>query len=379
MDKKPKKKHSILRNNGFQTILASLLCIIIGLLIGYIVLLIINPKGAGKAIVAILKNFLYYPSAVAAKKYLGTTLVKASALLMCALSVLFAYKVGLFNIGAAGQYVVGAGACLYFGLKFDMPWYICLLAAMLAAAIVGGISGALKAYFNVNEVISCIMLNWISLYCVNMLLTGVKEQSTPYTRPLSSVNKDALLPTMGLDKLFSNNQFVTIGIVFSVLIAIVVWIVMEKTKFGYELKATGLNKQAAKYCGMHEKSNTILTMMIAGGLAGLGAGIFYLSGIEQWMVQQTSVPAMGFNGIAAAFLGGLNPIGTIFSSYFIQHITSGGTYVDKTMYCSQISDLISAFIIYMCGFVLFFKIWLNRYLDKRDEKRAAKEQEGGEA
>ena len=286
---------------------------------------------------------------------------------------------GLLNIGAAGQYVVGAGACLYFGLKFDMPWYICLLAAMLAAAIVGGISGALKAYFNVNEVISCIMLNWISLYCVNMLLTGVKEQSTPYTRPLSSVNKDALLPTMGLDKLFSNNQFVTIGIVFSVLIAIVVWIVMEKTKFGYELKATGLNKQAAKYCGMHEKSNTILTMMIAGGLAGLGAGIFYLSGIEQWMVQQTSVPAMGFNGIAAAFLGGLNPIGTIFSSYFIQHITSGGTYVDKTMYCSQISDLISAFIIYMCGFVLFFKIWLNRYLDKRDEKRAAKEQEGGEA
>ena len=379
MDKKPKKKQSILRNNGFQTILASLLCIIIGLLIGYIVLLIINPKGAGKAIVAILKNFLYYPSAVAAKKYLGTTLVKASALLMCALSVLFAYKVGLFNIGAAGQYVVGAGACLYFGLKFDMPWYICLLAAMLVAAIVGGISGALKAYFNVNEVISCIMLNWISLYCVNMLLTGVKEQSTPYTRPLSSVNKDALLPTMGLDKLFSNNQFVTIGIVFSVLIAIVVWIVMEKTKFGYELKATGLNKQAAKYCGMHEKSNTILTMMIAGVLAGLGAGIFYLSGIEQWMVQQTSVPAMGFNGIAAAFLGGLNPIGTIFSSYFIQHITSGGTYVDKTMYCSQISDLISAFIIYMCGFVLFFKIWLNRYLDKRDEKRAAKEQEGGEA
>ena len=312
-------------------------------------------------------------------KYCGTTLVKASALLLCSLSVLFAYKVGLFNIGAAGQYVIGAGASLYFALKFGMPWYICLIVAVVLAALAGGLSGFLKAYFNVNEVISCIMLNWISLYCVNMLLTGVKEQSTPYTRPLSSVNKDALLPTMGLDKLFSNNQFVTIGIVFSVLIAIVVWIVMEKTKFGYELKATGLNKQAAKYCGMHEKSNTILTMMIAGGLAGLGAGIFYLSGIEQWMVQQTSVPAMGFNGIAAAFLGGLNPIGTIFSSYFIQHITSGGTYVDKTMYCSQISDLISAFIIYMCGFVLFFKIWLNRYLDKRDEKRAAKEQEGGEA
>lgn len=372
-------KQSILRNDGFQTIIASLLCIVIGLLVGYVVLLIINPGGAAGAIAAILKNYLYYPSQAAVMKYLGTTLVKASALLMCSLSVLFAYKVGLFNIGAAGQYVVGAGACLYFGLKLNMPWIVCLLAAVVLAAAVGGVSGALKAYFNVNEVISCIMLNWISLYIVNMVLTGVKEQSTPYTRPLSSVNKSALIPTLGLDKMFSNNEFVTLGVVLAVVMAIVIWVLLEKTKFGYELKATGMNKQAAKYCGMHEKTNIILTMMIAGGLAGLGAGIFYLSGIEQWMVQQTSVPAMGFNGIAAAFLGGLNPIGTIFSSYFIQHITSGGTYVDKTMYCTQISDLISAFIIYLCGFVLFFKLWLNRYLDKKDEKRLARTQEGGEA
>lgn len=171
----------------------------------------------------------------------------------------------------------------------------------------------------------------------------------------------------------------TIGLILSVVMAVIVWVVLEKTKFGYELKATGMNKQAAKYCGMREKRNIILTMMIAGGLAGFGAGIFYLTGIEQWMVQQTAVPAMGFNGIAAAFLGGLNPIGTVFASYFIQHITSGGTYVDKTMYCTQISDLISAFIIYLCGFVLFFRLWLNRFLDKREEKQNAKEQKGGEA
>lgn len=379
MSKEPKKKESILRNSGVQTIIGSLLCIIIGLLIGYIVLLIINPGGAGKAILAILKNFLYYPSAVAATKYFGTTLVKASALLMCSLSVLFAWKVGLFNIGAAGQYVIGVGACLYCGLKLGMPWYACLIIAIIAAALVGGLSGALKAYFNVNEVISCIMLNWIGLYAVNMLLTKVKEQSTPYTRPLGSTNKSALLPNVGLDKLFANNEFATIGLILAVVMAILVWIVLEKTKLGYELKATGMNKNAAKYCGMREKRNIILTMIIAGGLAGMGAGIFYLTGIEQWMVQQTSVPAMGFNGIAAAFLGGSNPIGVIFSSYFIQHITSGGSYVDKTMYCTQISDLISAFIIYLCGFVLFFKMWLNRYLNKRDEKRAAKEQKGGEA
>jgi len=379
MRKKSGEKESIWRNNGFQTIVASLLCIILGLLVGYIVLLIINPGGAWEAITAIMKNFFYYPSAAAVKKYLGTTLVKASALLMCSLSVLFAYKVGLFNIGAAGQYVVGAGACLYFALGLGMPWYVCLIAAILVAALVGGISGALKAYFNVNEVISCIMLNWIGLYCVNMLLSTVKEQSTPYTKTLSSTNKSALMPNMGLDQIFSKNEFVTLGLLLAVVMAILVWVVLEKTKFGYELKATGMNKQAAKYCGMREKSNIILTMMIAGGLAGFGAGIFYLTGIEQWMVQQTAVPAMGFNGIAAAFLGGLNPIGTIFSSYFIQHITSGGTYVDKTMYCTQISDLISAFIIYLCGFVLFFRLWLNRFLDKREEKRGVKEGEGGEA
>ena len=363
-----RKKESILRNSGFQTILASLLCIVLGLLVGFIVLLVINPGGAAGAIAAILKNFLYYPSGAAAMKYFGTTLVNASALLMCSLSVLFAYKVGLFNIGAAGQYVVGAGACLYCALALKMPWIVCLIVAVIAAALVGGVSGALKAYFNVNEVISCIMLNWISLYCVNMLLVSVKEQSTPYTIPLSSGNKSALLPNLGLDKLFTNNEFVTIGLPLAAVMAVLVWVLLEKTKFGYELKATGLNKNAAKYCGMKEQRNVILTMMIAGGLAGFAAGIYFLTGIEQWMVQQTSVPAMGFIGIAAAFLGGLNPIGTIFSSYFIQHITSGGTYVDKSMYCSQISDLISAFIIYLCGFVLFFRLWFNRWLDKRDEK-----------
>ena len=244
-----------------------------------------------------------------------------------------------------------------------------MLAAVIVAALVGGIAGALQAYFNVNVVISCIMLNWISLYSVNMLLTRVKAEATPYTVDLSSGNKSALLPNCGLDKLFSNNQYVTIGLVIALAVAILVWVILEKTVFGYELKATGMNRNAAKYCGMKEKRNIILTMMISGAFAGLGAAVFYLSGIETWQVQQTSVPGMGFNGIAAAFLGGLNPIGTIFSSYFIQHITSGGSYVDKTMYCTQISDLISAMIIYLCGFVFFFKLWLNRYLDKRDERK----------
>ena len=186
------EKSSLLRNKGFQSLLASLLCIVLGLLIGYIVLLIINPAGAGEAIRTIVENFLYYPSAAARLRYLGNTLVKTAPLLMCSLSVLFAYKVGLFNIGAAGQYVIGAGASLYCALGFGLPWYVCLLAAIAAGAVLGAISGLLKAYRNVNEVISCIMLNWISLYLVNALLSQVKETARKMERrilPLLSPTK----------------------------------------------------------------------------------------------------------------------------------------------------------------------------------------------
>ena len=371
----------ILRSQAVQSLLASLLCVVVGMLAGYIVLLFINPEGAGEAILTVIKNYFYYPSKPAVMKYLGNTLVKTAPLLMCGLSVLFAYKAGLFNIGAAGQYVAGAGAALYLALALHMPWYVCLLAAMVAGALLGTVSGLLKSYFNVNEVISCIMLNWISLYCVNMLLTRVKESTSPYTLTLASTNPGALLPSMGLGALFSKNAYVTIALPLSVLVAIAIWVVLEKTRFGYELRATGNNKNAAKYCGMNQNRNTVLTMMIAGAIAGMGAAMLYLTGFEQWQCSQSSVPAMGFNGISAAFLGGLNPIGTIFSSYFIQHITNGGAYVDKSLYCAQISDLISSLIIYLCGFVAFFKFYMNTLLSKREAKRqaeAAKAEEGGQ-
>lgn len=373
----------ILKNQAVQSLLASLLCVLAGLLIGYIVLLLINPAGAWEAIITVIKNFFYYPSKAAVIKYFGNTLVKTAPLLMCGLSVLFAYKVGLFNIGAAGQYVVGVAASLYLALALHMPWYVCLVAAMVAGALLGAISGLLKSYCNVNEVISCIMLNWISLYGTNLLLNNVKETASPYTFNLVNVNASALIPSMGLSKLFAGNRYVTIAIPIAVIVAIIVWVILEKTKFGYELRATGNNKNAAKYCGMNEKRNIILTMMISGALAGLGAALLYLTGFEQWQCSQSSVPGMGFNGIAAAFLGGLNPIGTIFSSYFIQHITNGGAYVDKSMYCAQISDLISSIIIYLCGFVAFFKYFMNSAIDRREAKKAeklaqAETEEGGQ-
>ena len=198
------KKGSFLAKEGVQSLIASLICILLGLLVGYIVLLFINAQGAGRAIISILKNFLYFPKPAVALEYFGSTLAKMAPLLMCTLSILFAYKVGLFNIGASGQYAVGAGLSLFLALKFQMPWYVCLLAAMVGGGILGGISGALKAYLNVNEVIAGIMLNWISLYCVNMLLTNVKESSTTYTLALRTNAPGGLLPHAGLDKLFSD-------------------------------------------------------------------------------------------------------------------------------------------------------------------------------
>ena len=365
-------KKNIFKSNGFQSLLASLLCIVLGLFLGYLVLLVINPAGAGEAILTVVKNFLTYKKTSSQLKYLGNTLVKTAPLLMCSLSILFAYKVGLFNIGAAGQYCAGVALSLYAALAWGWSWLPCMLLAMVGGALLGVVSGLLKSYCNVNEVISGIMLNWIVLYLTNMLLTNVKEVASPYTVVLADTNPGAILPSLGLGALFNDNKYVGLALPLSVVIAILVWVVLEKTRFGYELRATGNNKNAAKYCGMAEKRNIILTLAISGALAALGASMFYLTGYEQWQCTSSSVPGMGFSGIAAAFLGGLHPIGTILASFFIQHITAGGAYVDKSMYCAQISDLISALIIYLCGFVLFMKHAMNSYAAKREEKAALK-------
>lgn len=371
-------KTSLIRREGVQTFLASVLCILGGLLAGFLVLLVIEPSGAWKSITAVIKNFLVYPGKLQLK-YFGQTLVRTAPLLMCALSVLFAYKVGMFNIGAAGQFVAGACAALFCALYFRLPWWVCLLAAMAAGALLGGISGLLKTYCNVNVVISGIMLNWIALYLTNLILGIVKNPTSPYTKNLRGVNPGGLIPSLGLNALFGGEKSVTIAIPLALLMAVLVWVILNKTKFGYELKATGLNYNAAKYSGMRGNRNVILSMLISGALAGMGAALLYLTGIEDWETTISSVPGMGFNGIAVAFLGGLSPIGSILSAFFIQHITSGGGNVDLNYYSSQISSLIASLIIFLCAFVAFFKLFIQDRIRSRDEKKAAQSTEGGEA
>ena len=361
------------RKPATQTILASVACALMGIIIGFIILLCINPAHAGKGIFAILKNFLNYKRPELRLKYFGNTLVMAAPLIMCSLSVLFAYKAGLFNIGAAGQYCVAMGVALYAAHAWQLPWILCLLLAIAAGALWGALSGALKAFFNINEVIACIMLNWIGLYMVNNLVqdTRVMNISLSETYHLKSHAPKAILPHLGLDKLL-NNEYATIALPLTIIMAVLVWVVLNRTTFGYELKATGFNKHAAKYAGMQDKRNIILTMTISGALAGMAA-FYYLTGIENY-VKGASLPAMGFNGIAVAFLGGLHPIGVLFAGYFIEHITVGGSTLDTNYYNPQVADLMVSIIIYLCAFVLFMRLFIKRRLASHDEKAAKRAQ-----
>lgn len=339
-----------------SSVLAALLCILIGLLVGLVALFIINPGHAwNQGFVRIIQGGFYdFPYGV------GKTLTNSAPLIMTGLSVAFAFKTGLFNIGAAGQYTLGAFGALYCALILNLPWYVCLLASALFGAVWGAIPGIFKAYLNINEVITSIMFNWIGLYMVNEIIyargTGAMyDANNTRTWKLADKAPGALIPSCGMSDLF-HTPSTTIAIFLAIAAAIVVWVILEKTTFGYELKAVGLNKNAARYAGINEKKNIILSMTIAGALAGFGAGLLYLSAGAEWNpLNTTSLPAMGFNGIATALLASSNPIGTIFSSLFISHITVGGSFLPTKYFPTEIADLISGIIIYLCAFAMLFR------------------------
>ncbi|MCR5416626.1 MAG: ABC transporter permease [Pseudobutyrivibrio sp.] len=355
------EKISFFRRPAVQTILASVLCAVLGILLGYIILLTMNAEHATEGISAILTNFFKFSgNTKVLMKYMGSFLVKSMPLILCAEAILFAYKAGLFNIGAAGQYTVGIIASLYTSLALGWNWFFCVLAAVAAGALWGCIAGVFKAFFNVNEVIAGIMLNWIGLYLCNIILGGAKcmDQTKSETFDIMATNPSAVLPAF-MTEFFGGNKYTTIAIPLTIIIAILILVVLNKTTFGYELKATGHNKEAAKYAGMNAKRNIVLTLVISGAISGFAASQLYLTGMEHYTIS-ASVPGMGFSGIAVAFLGGLHPIGTIFAGLFVEYITLGGQYLNTNYYNPQVADLVIAIIIYLCGFVLFFKSFINR-------------------
>ena len=357
---------SITQSKGFSAFTAALLAIALGLIVGFLVMLVADPSNALKGFNSVLTGGL---------RRIGDVFYFATPILMTGLAVGFAFKMGLFNIGASGQYTMGMYFALYVGFMWDMPkgihWVAAVFAGMIGGMLWGFIPGIFKALLNVNEVITSIMFNYIGMYLVDMLIQG---NSKMY---VSSMTRTAYLPSeVQIPSLGISGSNVNFGIILAIVVGIILYIVLQKTTFGYELKATGFNKFAADYAGMKGKRNIILTMGIAGGLAGLGGAFAILApsaiaGSSMTYEPINIIAANGFNGIAVALLGNAHPIGVIFSSVFISHIQRGGTLASLYGYKPEIIDIVIAVIIYFAAFAMIMNSAAAKFIKARRDKMHA--------
>ena len=379
-----------------RTIRSSILSIFLGLFVGLIIMIFIcllnSENSIGDAFKGI-KIIMSGPFSSKIKKYLinntGDMIFYAVPLIMTGLSVAIAYKTGLFNIGAAGQFIMGTIGSLIVALsiktttRFEgiLVWVLACGVGMLLGALWGTIPGILKAFFNINEVIVCIMTNWIAANIASWIFTYMPNlHSQENTKGAYLIkNLSNYTPKFGLDKLFPGS-YIDGGIIFAIIIAIIIFIILDKSKLGFSLKACGHNRDAARYAGLNEKRNIILSMGIAGALSGLGACFYYLNpGIEfNYVSQYSQLPAYGFNGIASAFLANCSPIGIVFTSLFIRYINMGGEYLTKVGFNRYVADIIISVIIYSAAFTMIIKSFLKLYWKKiyeRNDKIKRKIQE----
>jgi len=364
------QKKRFLRIPGSTSILASLISIGVGLIVGLVLLYVLNAKAAGGAFISLITT------GFRSSDKFAKVLYQAAPLIMTGLSVGFAFKTGLFNIGATGQYTVGSAMALIGAIQFQLPWYLCLLLALIGGAIWGIFPGLFKALFNVNEVITSIMFNWIAMFAVNLTINNLPMMLAKYwggaqmdrTANLAQANPNALIPRMGLDVLMKSN-YMNISIFIAILFAIVAWIILSKTTFGYELKACGFNRNASIYAGINAKRNIVLSMVIAGAFAGVGGGLYFLAGTGQYTLLKQLLAA-GFNGIPVALLATSNPIGTIFSAFFVSYIQVGGDAMQPD-FVKEIIDIIISVIIYLAAFALLTRELLTRGKQRREEAMAA--------
>jgi simple sugar transport system permease protein len=239
---------------------------------------------------------------------------------------------------------------------------------MLAGALWGAIPGLFKAFFNVNEVIACIMTNYIGTYLVNLLITKTDYNSlqNQTMRVLNTAN----LPKMGFDKVFRDGFIVSSansGILVAIIFAVLIYIVLEKTSFGYELKACGFNREAARYAGINEKRSILFSMVISGALAGVGGALLYLAGSGKGITVVDVLAAEGFNGIPVALLGLNNPLGIIFSGLLIAYLTVGGFNMQLHGFAPQVIEIIIAVIIYFSAFALLLQGIITSLMKRRKE------------
>ncbi len=378
------------RTDGAVAVYSALISILIGMAVGAIIVIVvgllksnISPAGIWEGIRLVFLGVFSTGRSGSQLSFgfngvnLGNMLFRATPLIMTGLSVAVAFKTGLFNIGAAGQFLMGTMGTLSVGLWLGwagVPTFVAWLCAFLAGVILGGLWGAIpglfKAFLNINEVITCIMTNWIAANLVTwwfdaheMFKNSAEGGKVGYVIPLKNVG--VVTPKMFMDVLFKGSQ-ANGGFWIAVVIAIAMWVMMTKTTFGYELRACGANRHAAKYAGINDKKNIILSMAIAGCLAAAGASLYYLSGNTEfyWSTYQ-KLPAEGFNGIPVALLAANHPIGVIFSGIFMSMLNISGIQLKYlTAYNEYISDIIIAVIVYLSAFSMLFKTVLSKKIRK---------------
>ena len=401
---------NLYEKDGTKKLLASLISIFVGLFVGAVVVVIV---GLGKDTISLAGIWdgvrLIFAGVLSTGRNtagqltwgfnptsLGNMLFRATPLIMTGLSVAVANKTGLFNIGAPGQYLMGTLASLVIALSIPSTavpagiiWLLALLGGMLAGALWGTIPGLLKAFLNINEVLACIMTNWLAANLVTWAfdisnLKNVTEGTKTGYIYKTSFNGVAT-SKMGLDQLFPNSQ-VNGGILVAALIAVAMYILMTKTTLGYQLKACGSNRHAARYAGINDKRNIILSMALAGALAASGASLYWLSGNTEffWSTYQ-ALPAAGFNGIPVALLAINNPIGVVFTGIFMAMLDIvGQNLTGFTAYNEYITDVIIAVIVYLSAFALVIRMWLTGRKKATPTPTEAKPiadstQEGGDA
>ncbi|MDX9916671.1 MAG: ABC transporter permease [Gudongella sp.] len=373
----PKLKHNIkeiIGSTGLNSFTSAMMAIFLGLIFGFIVMLAASPGNA-------VAGFRYI--LVGGLRRVGDVFYFATPILMTGLAVGFAFKMGLFNIGASGQYTMGIYFALYVGFMWNLPssihWIVAIIAGMVGGIIWGLIPGIFKALLNVNEVITSIMFNYIGMYFVDMLIQGNSVMYVSTKTRTSYLPSEVQIPSLGITG--SNVNF---GIVLAIIIGIMLYIVLQKTTFGYELKATGFNKHAAEYAGMKGRTNIILTMGIAGGLAGLGGAFAILApsaiaGSSMTYEPINIIAANGFNGIAVALLGSAHPLGTIFSALFISYIQRGGTLASLVGFKPEIIDIVIAVIIYFSAFAMIMNeaaaAFIKSRFGRKDEEETDKSKE----
>ena len=379
------KKDRTLWNDGTKTVVASLLSILMGVIFGGVLLFVValclkmplSSAWEGFRIVlgGVFNTGRDYDAGSVLTfginaRLVGDMLFRATPLIMTGLSVALAYKTGLFNIGAPGQYLMGTAVSIIVALAIDtsvvpafLVWILAFLAAIAAGALWGCIPGLFKAYLNVNEVITSIMTNWIAANLVTLLFDGsnfinnVDFGKTGYT--LKTATNGVATAKLGLN--FGGGN-ANAGFLIAIVFAAAAYVVINKTTFGYELRACGSNKNAARYAGMNEKRNIVLSMAIAGGLSAAGAALYYLQGdVEFYWHTSMALPATGFNGIPVALLASCSPIGCVFSGLFMAYLTISGSQLSNlTAYNEYIADIIVAVIVYLSAFTLFFKSLMDR-------------------